>query len=241
MRSKRSVKTSRGCRFDSDYPLKIEPSKIFVYLYIEIGSIMINWQKEKENLEQYIKDNLSYEDIGKKYGCTGANVKKQAKKLGILLSQRRQINPSETFNKGKNRRYCLNCGKELPNWCTKFCSHKCEGEYKNNALIEKWKSGKISGCDVSGNVREFLKRYLLEKNDYKCEKCGFGEVNQFTGLPILEIHHKDGDCFNNKEENLELLCPNCHHLTENFGSRNKNATRTDKRTKYYRDLILRKR
>ena len=31
------------------------------------------------------------------------------------------------------------------------------------------------------------------------------------------------------EENLQLLCPNCHALTENFGSRNENCTRVDKR------------
>ena len=34
---------------------------------------------------------------------------------------------------------------------------------------------------------------------------------------------------NNQENNLELLCPNCHALTENFGSRNSNCTRIDKR------------
>ena len=32
-----------------------------------------------------------------------------------------------------------------------------------------------------------------------------------------------------RESNLQLLCPNCHSLTENFGSRNKNCSRVDKR------------
>ena len=32
------------------------------------------------------------------------------------------------------------------------------------------------------------------------------------------MHHIDGDCTNNKMENLQLLCPNCHSLTSNFGS-----------------------
>ena len=53
----------------------------------------------------------------------------------------------------------------------------------------------------------------------------FGKVNEFTGKIPLEVHHIDGDCTNNKEENLQLLCPNCHSLTENFGSRNKNSKR----------------
>ena len=36
---------------------------------------------------------------------------------------------------------------------------------------------------------------------------------------------------NNSEENLQLLCPNCHSLTENFGARNQNCTRVDKRVR----------
>ena len=36
------------------------------------------WELEKENLQKYIiEDKLSYEEIGRMYGCTGANIKKQ--------------------------------------------------------------------------------------------------------------------------------------------------------------------
>ena len=59
----------------------------------------------------------------------------------------------------------------------------------------------------------------------KCEKCGWGEMNEYSNTVPLEIHHKDGDCTNNLIENLELLCPNCHSLTENFGSLNKESKR----------------
>lgn len=68
-----------------------------------------------------------------------------------------------------------------------------------------------------------VRRYMLEKYNYKCSKCGWGEVNPYTNLVPLQIHHVDGNSTNNKEENLEVLCPNCHSLTENFGSRNTNA------------------
>jgi ssDNA-binding Zn-finger/Zn-ribbon topoisomerase 1 len=37
-----------------------------------------------------------------------------------------------------------------------------------------------------------------------CERCGFDEVE------ILQLHHKDRNRRNNKAENLETLCPNCH-------------------------------
>ncbi len=44
----------------------------------------------------------------------------------------------------------------------------------------------------------------------KCEKCGHIYWNG-KKLP-LELHHKDGDHFNNELENLEILCPNCHSV-----------------------------
>ncbi len=34
-----------------------------------------------------------------------------------------------------------------------------------------------------------------------------------------------GDYTNNKEENLSLLCPNCHSLTDNYRARGNNNKR----------------
>lgn len=51
------------------------------------------WESEKENLEQLILvENLSYEEIGRRYGCSGGNIKKVTLRLGIELSPRRTIN-----------------------------------------------------------------------------------------------------------------------------------------------------
>lgn len=53
---------------------------------------------------------------------------------------------------------------------------------------------------------------------HKCEQCGLKEwLNQ--KIP-LEVHHIDDDHKNNVLENLQLLCPNCHALTENWRGRN---------------------
>lgn len=63
---------------------------------------MSKWDSEKEQLEQWIlTDKLSYEEIGRRYGCSGNNIKKVAKRLGIELPKRREINPSETFGKSQ--------------------------------------------------------------------------------------------------------------------------------------------
>ena len=41
-----------------------------------------SWINEKEILSKYIlEDKLSYEEIGKIYGCTGANIRKVSKNL----------------------------------------------------------------------------------------------------------------------------------------------------------------
>ena len=38
---------------------------------------MSKWEFEKENLEKLILvDKISYEEIGRRYGCTGSNIKK---------------------------------------------------------------------------------------------------------------------------------------------------------------------
>lgn len=65
-----------------------------------------------------------------------------------------------------------------------------------------------------------LKLRLLNEGykSYKCEKCG---LSKWLGQKIpLELHHKDGNNMNNDLNNLELLCPNCHALTDTYRSKN---------------------
>lgn len=184
----------------------------------------VNWINEKETLEKLIKEGVSYERIGRQYGVTGASVKKAAMKMGIELEQRREISPNEHFNKGTGKVYhCLNCGKELEGLQVKYCSNKCQMEYQKVKKINEWKEHPERFASENGYP--FIRNYLLEKYGNKCEKCGWGEENQYTHSVPLEVHHIDGDCTNNKEDNLQLLCPNCHSLTENFGSRNKGSRR----------------
>ena len=91
------------------------------------------------------------------------------------------------------------------------------GEYIKSQKIEDWKNNPEK---FNNTHYPFIKNYLMELHNYKCELCGWGEINQFTKNIPLEVHHIDGDCTNNCIENLQLICPNCHSLTENYGARN---------------------
>lgn len=137
-------------------------------------------------------------------------------------------NNKDVVRNGSERedKYCLNCGNLLNSKKKKYCSYDCMKEYSYKIKIEQWKNGKLKGCDKNGNISHFLRKYILEKKEYKCENCGFDKPNPYTNLSVLQIHHIDGNCTNNKEENLQVLCPTCHSMTKNFGSRNQKSYRT---------------
>lgn len=188
----------------------------------------MKWKNKKEELEKLISEGKSYEEIGRKYGCSGANIKKTAIRLGINLPQRRKINAKETFNRGTAKTgFCENCGKEFvlyESTAGKYCSARCQAEFKYNDFIKKWKTGEKDGTVKGFKPSKYIRQYLFKKNNCKCEKCGWGEANEYTGKIPLQVHHINGNSEDNREKNLQLLCPNCHSLTENFGSRNKHAT-----------------
>lgn len=122
----------------------------------------------------------------------------------------------------KKKKYCLVCGKEIP-LQNIFCSISCHRDFEYKEYIQRWKDGLESGLigndwkELSGRIR----RYIFEKYDFQCARCGWSEVNPFTGTLPLEIEHIDGDATNNSEENLILLCPNCHSLTATYRGANK--------------------
>jgi len=119
----------------------------------------------------------------------------------------------------KRNMFCRNCGKPLFNTRSGCCNQACDAEYKKNKRIKEWINGEWNASTGSGASKTVL-RFLLEQSNYKCSRCGWGEINPSVGHPILDIHHKDGNRKNNFYENLEVLCPNCHSLTETYRALN---------------------
>lgn len=71
--------------------------------------------------------------------------------------------------------------------------------------------------DIQSNK---VRKKILEEGikPHKCECCGLTEW--LGNLIPLELHHKDGDRNHNELSNYELLCPNCHALTDSYRGKN---------------------
>ena len=127
---------------------------------------------------------------------------------------------------------CKNCNVETKvrkNGEGIFCSHMCHRKYEYDYNIKLWKDGKLKGYKGKTKaISNWLRKYMLEKTNNTCQKCGWNNRHPIDDKPLVEINHIDGNAENNCEDNLEVLCPNCHSMTHNFKSRNKNSARNRK-------------
>ena len=121
---------------------------------------------------------------------------------------------------------CINCNKEIVKKSAKiYCNNKCQNEYQYTNYINRWKNKLESGVRSGGRITNYLRRYIFIKYNSRCSKCGWNEINTTTNKTPLQVNHIDGNWYNNDEENLELLCPNCHSLTDNYCALNKGKGR----------------
>lgn len=80
----------------------------------------------------------------------------------------------------------------------------------------------VVGSVISSSAlrKRLIREGLLEP---KCEMCG---LDTWRGEPLpLALDHINGDPGDNRLENLRILCPNCHALTDTW-CRRKNGRRT---------------
>ena len=138
-----------------------------------------------------------------------------AQRINIFCSQSCSAIFTNIHYDSKHKRlpqkFCKNCG----GLCKKrreFCSIKCRtiSEFKERMKDPSYVPGK-----------SVIRKYVLLTRDCICEKC---RHSTWMGLPIpLEIHHKDGNYKNNQDNNIELICPNCHVLTDTYKGKNKSG------------------
>lgn len=128
---------------------------------------------------------------------------------------------------------CLNCGTECPvshQKTNKYCSVSCQQKFQYNSYIIEWKQGINTGSKVNGDISNYVRRYLADKLNSTCSGCG---ITEWQGKPItLEIEHIDGCGTNHTEDNMTLLCPNCHSQTDTYKSKNRGKGRHSRRVRY---------
>ncbi|MBI1259195.1 MAG: hypothetical protein GC204_17125 [Chloroflexi bacterium] len=181
---------------------------------------------------------MDHSEAGKKgYEKTGSRLKQ--------LGEERTRRAIEVYE--ANPKFCLSCGTKLSfeKRRGRFCNKSCSAQHNNRLPVRRKKPKLCINCGepvaerhnkycsdcvakrVYNRPKSFAdardhvarKRILLETRGHRCERCGLAE---WLEQPIpLELHHMDGDSDNNTEGNLQLLCPNCHALTENYKGANK--------------------
>jgi hypothetical protein len=81
----------------------------------------------------------------------------------------------------------------------------------------------LSEIMVENSLHNFthgLKKRMLQENvkAWRYEDCGLA---MWKNQPVpLELYHRNGINNDHRLENLQLLCPNCHALTENYRGKN---------------------
>lgn len=163
-------------------------------IIFNVKNLQIMSNYSKEILEKIIKESYSWATVMKKLRALGFTASRPK-----LYKQQKEFNldishfTGPRWNKGKT------------------------GEF--TALI----SLKDIVKESTNYSSTALKHRLIDLGlkEWKCEICG--NTGEWNGKPlILELHHVNGNHFDNRLENLQILCPNCHSQTEGHRKRGKN-------------------
>lgn len=181
---------------------------------------------ETIEIEVLLNEGKSWTEVAHILGCHPQTVAYHARKIkqGKVVRKQKPSKSSKEYNweeiqtfydEGNGYVKCKNKFKFSGNtWNAAIREQRIKLRTKKEIFSLNF-SRKHELC--SHNIKLGLIKYGFKKNE--CEKC---LLTQWNGLTIpIELHHIDGDRTNNKLDNLQILCPNCHAQTSNYGIRNR--------------------
>ena len=95
--------------------------------------------------------------------------------------------------------------------------------YKGNQSGKGFSKNRVNATTLQDYLdnKVFIQSYKLKLKlikfglkDEMCESCGL--TTWLNEKCPLELHHVDGNSRNNTLANLQMLCPNCHALSDNY-------------------------
>lgn len=180
------------------------------------------WNRVNErrlDVKRLLNKGLSNADVARRLQISSATVCYHARKLGIPADSRfhKRIDWERVqvaHSNGMSVRECARVfGFNKGSW------HKAvqRGAIKPRSHLIPIGELLTVGRNTS---RHHLKQRLLKEGlkENRCERCG---IAQWRGKRLsMQLHHVNGDGMDNRLENIEFLCANCHSLTDTYGGRN---------------------
>lgn len=172
----------------------------------------------RELVRQLLKDGLAQSEIARRLEISKPTVCYHARKLGVAPDGRfRSVydwnDIQAVYDTGMSVRECAALfGFNLATWHKAVRRGDVKARPRAVAIDEFFSAGRQRS---RGHVKKRLFNAGIKER--RCEHCG---LSAWMGEPIgLELHHINGDGSDNRLENLEILCGNCHARTPNWGGR----------------------
>jgi DNA-binding CsgD family transcriptional regulator len=172
----------------------------------------------RERVHALLRQGVSRAEIARAIGVTKPTVSYHARRLGFDVDTR----CARRYDWSTVQDY-YDAGHTVSECCAYFgCTRGAwHDAMRRAAIVTRPAAMPLEEMFVRGarRSRGNLKLRLLAAGlkASQCERCG---IDGWRGEPLsLALHHINGDRLDNRVENLELLCPNCHSQTDNFAGR----------------------